>query len=208
MHRIRIAFFVRCLDSIIPLLARPNLVSVAEQAGLSLKWSLIPKIGFLVTWLMYEPPHDKTDKMTCAHNRTAWTSAKSDHSSLCAQRVAKGPSFLHADSEDSDQTWRMPRLICVFARRNFVAFVVIKFIIMYNKLMGLFNKTNLFCGLTCRTRVTPPFSHYQCQQTQKIPGIHPGRLRYQPILHSKETNPSPTLKINIEQTAVIPSLQE
>ena len=32
-------------------------------------------------------------------------------SSLCAQWVAKDPSFLHADSEDSDQTGRMPRLI-------------------------------------------------------------------------------------------------
>ena len=30
---------------------------------------------------------------------------------LSAQRVAKDPSFLHADSEDSDQTGRMPRLI-------------------------------------------------------------------------------------------------
>ena len=30
---------------------------------------------------------------------------------LCAQWVAKGPRFLHADSEDSDQTGRMPRLI-------------------------------------------------------------------------------------------------
>ena len=28
-------------------------------------------------------------------------------SSLCAQWVAKDPSFLHADSEDSDQTGRM-----------------------------------------------------------------------------------------------------
>ena len=26
--------------------------------------------------------------------------------------------FLHADSEDSDQTGRMPRLICVFAERK------------------------------------------------------------------------------------------
>ena len=32
-------------------------------------------------------------------------------SSLCAQWVAKDPSFLHADSEDSDQTGRMSRLI-------------------------------------------------------------------------------------------------
>ena len=32
-------------------------------------------------------------------------------SSLCAQWVAKNPRFLLADSEDSDQTGRMPRLI-------------------------------------------------------------------------------------------------
>ena len=36
-------------------------------------------------------------------------------SSLCAQWVAKDPRFLHADSEDSDQTGRMPKLIWVFA---------------------------------------------------------------------------------------------
>ena len=38
-------------------------------------------------------------------------------SSLCTQWVAKDPRFLHADSEDSDQTGRMPRLIWVFAGR-------------------------------------------------------------------------------------------
>ena len=30
---------------------------------------------------------------------------------LCAQWVAKDPRFLHADSEDDDQTGRMPRRI-------------------------------------------------------------------------------------------------
>ena len=47
-------------------------------------------------------------------------------SSLCTQWVAKDPSFLHADSEDSDQTGRMPRLIWVFAGRtcHFVGFVM------------------------------------------------------------------------------------
>ena len=39
-------------------------------------------------------------------------------SSLCTQWVAKDPSFLHADREDSDQTGRMPRLIWVFAGRT------------------------------------------------------------------------------------------
>ena len=34
--------------------------------------------------------------------------------------------FFHADSEDSDQTGRMPRLICVFSGRNshFVGFLM------------------------------------------------------------------------------------
>ena len=50
------AFIVRCLDSIIPLLAkakitRPQLVAVAEQAGLSLAWLQTQKTGFLVTKL-------------------------------------------------------------------------------------------------------------------------------------------------------------
>ena len=37
---------------------------------------------------------------------------------LCAQRVAKDLSFLRADSKDSDQTGRMPRLIWVFTGRT------------------------------------------------------------------------------------------
>ena len=37
------------------------------------------------------------------------TSAQSDQSSLGAEWVAKDPRFLHADSEDSDLTGRMPR---------------------------------------------------------------------------------------------------
>ena len=50
---------VCCLDSI-PLLAkveisRPELVSVAERAGLCLTWSQTPKTGFLVMRLNYMP---------------------------------------------------------------------------------------------------------------------------------------------------------
>ena len=57
---------------------------------------------------------------------TKWPSTQSDQSLLCAQWVAKDPSFLHADNEDSDQTGRMPRLIWVFAGRtcHFVGFVM------------------------------------------------------------------------------------
>ena len=52
-------------------------------------------------------------KPTKWHVRPAKTqiSLGGSESSLCAQWVAKDPSFLHADSEDSDQTGRMPRLI-------------------------------------------------------------------------------------------------
>ena len=72
-----------------------------------------------------EPPHDKTNKMPV---RPVWS-----ESSLCAQRVAKDPSFLNADREDSDQTGRMPRLIWVFAGRtcHFVCFVTRRLICLF-----------------------------------------------------------------------------
>ena len=52
----------------------------------------------------------KPTKWLCAQRRlsSAWATAKD------LLRVAKDPSFLHADSKDSDQTGRMPRLIWVF----------------------------------------------------------------------------------------------
>ena len=70
--------------------------------------------------LTFEPPHDKTNKVSVRPAKTqislgirpVWS-----ESSLSAQWVAKDPSFLHADSEDSDQTGWMPRLIWVFAGR-------------------------------------------------------------------------------------------
>ena len=60
------------------------------------------------------PVHDKTNKMTCA------PSDNSDQPGYrpslirvfnCAHSVAKDSSFLHADSEDSDQTGRIPSLM-------------------------------------------------------------------------------------------------
>ena len=46
--------------------------------------------------------------------------------SLCSQWVAKDLKFLHVDSEDSDQTGRIPRLVWVFAgcTGNTVGFVM------------------------------------------------------------------------------------
>ena len=76
---------------------------------------------------MHKPPHDKTNKMSVRPAKTqislgirpVWS-----ESSLCAQWIAKGPMFLHADSTDSDQTGRMPRLIWVFAGRTLILLVL------------------------------------------------------------------------------------
>ena len=71
-----------------------------------------------------EPPHDKTNIMTCVPSED--TDQPVHPPSLCAQWAANDPSFLHAESEDSDQTGRMPRLIWVFAGRtcHLVGFVM------------------------------------------------------------------------------------
>ena len=74
-----------------------------------------------------EPRHDKTNKLSVRPAkkkislgiRPVWS-----ESSLCAKWVDKGPRFLHADSEDSDQTGRMPRLIWVFAGRTVTLLVL------------------------------------------------------------------------------------
>ena len=63
---------------------------------------------------IYEPRHDKTNKVSVRPAKTQISLGirpVCSESSLCAQWVAKDPRFLHADSEDSDQTGRMPRLI-------------------------------------------------------------------------------------------------
>ena len=114
-----------------------------EQAGLSLIWSQTPKTGFLVTRLiskpallhatiyiicqLYEPRHDKINKVTVRPAKTQISLGihpVSSESSLCAHWVAKDSSFLHADSEDSDQSGRMPRLIWVFAGRKVILLVL------------------------------------------------------------------------------------
>ena len=47
--------------------------------------------------------------------RSAWASAQSDQSSLCAQWIAKDSGFLNADSENSDQTgWMDAQSLCWF----------------------------------------------------------------------------------------------
>ena len=54
--------------------------------------------------MSFEPPHDKTNKMTVrpAKTQISLGIGQSDQSSLCAQLVVKDPSFLYADNEDFD----------------------------------------------------------------------------------------------------------
>ena len=78
---------------------------------------------------VFELPHDKTNKMACAPMKTqislgicpVWS-----ESSLCTQWIAKDPRCRHANSEDSDQTGQMLRLIWAFAGRtgHFLGFVM------------------------------------------------------------------------------------
>ena len=87
---------------------------------------------FLIILIEFQVPvitaNDK--KITKWHVRPAKTQISLgvrpvwSESSLCTQWVAKDPSFLHADSKDSDQTGRMPRLIWVFAGRTVILLVL------------------------------------------------------------------------------------
>ena len=73
-------------------------------------------------YITFEPPHDTAYKMKVRPAKTQIILGISpvwSESSLCAQWVAKDPMFLYADSEDSDQTGRMPRLMWVFAGRTY-----------------------------------------------------------------------------------------
>ena len=67
------------------------------------------------TKTVFEPRYDKTQQNGCApsedSDQPGHPPIQSDQSSLCAHWVAKDSSFLHVDSEVSDQTVRMPRLI-------------------------------------------------------------------------------------------------
>ena len=82
---------------------------------------------YLTFTLLYEPRHGKTNKTSGRPVKTqislgihpVWS-----ESSLRAQWVAKDPRFLHAHSEDSDQTGQMPRLIWVFAGSTLILLVL------------------------------------------------------------------------------------
>ena len=78
--------------------------------------------------LKNEPRHDKTNEVTV---RPAKTQIRLGESVFAVRSVvAKDPSFLDADSEDSDQTGRMPKadLSLRWAHTDFVGFVMSRLI--------------------------------------------------------------------------------
>ena len=103
---------------------------------------VLPNVGKYLSRHMTKPTN-----WLCAQRRlrAAWESAQSDQSSLCTQWVGKDPSFLHADSEDSDQTGQMSRLIWVFAGHtcHFVGFVMRQLIINADRIF----KIQLLCNI-------------------------------------------------------------
>ena len=100
---------------------------------------------FLWVPTTYELPHDKTSNVAVRPAKTqislgihpVWSEPL-----LCAQWVAKDPRFLHADSEDFDQTGQMPRLIWVFAGRTATLLVLSRggsYVFMENYRKLIFN---------------------------------------------------------------------
>ena len=91
-----------------------------------MKWLLYGFFSF-----RYELPHDKTNEMTVHPVKTQIRPVWSE-SSLGAQRVAKDPTFLHADREDwSDWSLR-------WGHSHFVGFVM-KWLISQNYFIKVFS---------------------------------------------------------------------
>ena len=93
-----------------------------------LKWKILKSFNFLFClFCIYEPRHDKSNKMACAPVksqisqgiRRVWS-----ESSLSAWRNWGSVATHWAHSEDSDQTGRMPRLNWVFAGRPLILLVL------------------------------------------------------------------------------------
>ena len=110
--------------------------------------SFISSISLLRTWWTQMSRFmTKQTKWLCAQQRlrSAWASARSDQSLRCALNGY----FFHADSEDSDQTGRMPRLIWVFDWRkvHFVGFLMRRLKLMPVSVLHIYQtsfENNLF----------------------------------------------------------------
>ena len=113
---------------------------------------------------------------------------------LRAQWVAKDPSFFLADSEDSDQTRRMPRLIWVFAGRTLILLVL--------SCRGSFRMRVLF---PTSTHVCSIFSAV-CKGIQTKPGIciKQGSMQMQKTKRRKEGKERKS-GLRMQQQCLIPT---
>ena len=132
--------------------------------------------------------------MVCAPTEdwSAWASAQSDQSSLCAQWVAKDPRFLHADRENSDQTGR----IRVFSgcTNHFVGFVMRRLIYSFipdRNCFYLLGQGNVVLhggwGWVCKMTLLPYYDlilhnkwHLRCVQNDRFLTEIPVCKQYRP----------------------------
>ena len=92
-----------------------------QQNDLCAQWNLRSAWASAQSDQSLRCPHAETLSYPLCTQRRLWS-----ESSLCAEWVAKDPSFLHAHSEDSDPAGRMSRLIWDFAgRTSFFFFLVL-----------------------------------------------------------------------------------
>ena len=138
-------------------LGHPTMVCCIEDisANIADSWGVLGR-NFFVVWA---PSLASLTFSSCQISAASWQKQQNDcapsesESLLCAQWVAKGPRFLHADSEDSDQTM----LIWVFAGRtcHFVAFVMSRLISIPQK--------SLFLHVYANLKLQKAFKHEKVQ---------------------------------------------
>ena len=115
-------------ECIIYLTRIPNGPSVTKRSHMQIRYNAIRNVFWSGFNMKIEQRHDKTNKMICtpSEDRSVWASTQSDQSFRCPPDATLGPKLPTERTAKTDQTWRMPRFIWVFAGRkgHFVAFVM------------------------------------------------------------------------------------
>ena len=179
------AFVVRCLDSIISVLAiteisRLLLVSVVEQAGLSLNWSQTPKTGFLMmrlkcdAWcnsspeqqvlVLYEPRHEKTCLWGFRPGKTQ-TGLLSYRDQLESWNVGISECRLILSKQRTTKV--LIRLICTFYCSHMAKTGFLMMWLILTQLCPAFHKRDI--GKQCRHRLDAAFCHVASASDQ---GLH------------------------------------
>ena len=86
-----------------------DILSTTDRAVVGYWWKYCPLVQ-LVAHQIWAAAWQNQLSLKCAQRR--------QETSLCTQRIANDPMYLHTDSEGSDQTGLMPRLIWVFIGRT------------------------------------------------------------------------------------------